>query len=93
MDKPISVGDLVVIVRASHCGSTASIGSIFRVTVIRKRRWGSVCEACRHVLPEGEWVAELAGDDSITELHRLKRIPPLGELEGVKTEEDIREPA
>lgn len=92
MDKPIQVGDLVVIVTPSHCGRTDSIGDMFRVTKIRPRR-GGVCEGCNQRFGPGQLIAESDRDSLITELWRLKRIPPLEELEGQRAEETLKEPA
>ena len=92
MDRPIAVGDLVVVVKATHCcGSLKNVGRVFRV--LEFRSYDGKCAACG-----------IAGDRSMLafarpkpsngySLFRLKRIPPLGELEGERTEENLREPA
>lgn len=93
MDKPISVGDLVMVIRHTKyanlcaCPSTA-IGHIFRVQDISKTP--SHCGRCMKPYP-AEWCAWDGG--VVYELTRLKRIPPLSELEGERTQEGIREPA
>lgn len=89
MDKPISVGDLVVVVRPG-CRDI-HIGLAFTVIDIQPYD-GRLCVSCgRHhgsgrkvyhglqTRDGGVWFAE----------SRLKRIPTLDELEGVKTEEQI----
>lgn len=88
--QPIAVGDLVVVARASACcGSTAWMGHTFKVT--RIGRSPTSCHKCDGRVgapaalgsPTGKWAG----------LDRLKRIPPLEELEGQRTEEKLHEPA
>jgi hypothetical protein len=91
MDKPISVGDLVVIVREC-CGVDSELGSVFRVSAISTLTTyhdegcgyfyrGLCVEADDGERPHG------------IPIHWLKRIPPLSELEGEKRDEKIKEPA
>ena len=94
-DKPISVGDLVQVVAPPLCpeGRDKWLGHIFTVRSIGSasmmpRPWCSYCGSRDHL--EGDVYAE----DLPTRwfpLPRLKRIPPLEELEGEKREE--KEPA
>ena len=91
MNKPISVGDLVVVVKASRCTCSfpSTYGHVFVVRRIVSTK--GICSACGALLPK-----ELAAfdDDRIGYgVHRLRRIPPLEELEGQRTEEKIHEPA
>jgi hypothetical protein len=89
VSEPIRNGDLVQIVRPSPCcGGGDSIGHVFEA-----REVGGThvrCAACGR-----RTMGPSAGDASgyYFPLTRLKRIPPLSELEGEKTQEDIREPA
>lgn len=85
-DKPISVGDLVVVVKPTLCCGQLgkSFGAVFRVSHIRERTY-SRCAHCGSsaitLLADG-WRAAIS-------LYRLKRIPPLSELEGEKRDEEI----
>lgn len=89
MSKPIAVGDLVQIVKPSPCcNSSTAVGHTFVVNRIDSSP--SMCKHCGEnifgasaVKPNGYW----------TLLSRLKRIPPLSELEGQRTEENLKEPA
>ena len=87
--QAISVGDLVQVVRSAPCcGPSKAIGWVFvveEIIVSQHQCWG-----CGHIsvpLPIANVGAQWF------HVSRQKRIPPLSELEGVKTEEDIREPA
>src|SRR5690348_13823936 len=86
MDKPISVGDLVQVVRTPKCGCTTTLGLIFRVASFTHEEW-TACGTCR-----AEGGSKVLADSSINspnggtygfETHRLKRIPPLEELDDV----------
>jgi hypothetical protein len=90
VNKPISVGDLVVVVRGVRCCGAGldSLGIIFRVT--RFLPYSSRCKYCGQ---EREGVVADSAMPFYFYDYRLKRIPPLGELEGERTEENIREPA
>ena len=103
MSEPIKVGDLVAVVkpgRARCCDG--GLGAIFTVTSIGKplRSNGGTgwsCSFCgrsgNFTAPDTDAVAE--GLEGVTGIpvRRLKRIPPLSELEGERTQEDISEPA
>lgn len=91
MDKPISVGDLVVIVKPRICGCMEPLGHIHLVKkIIMSRESGVKCIYCGDVQPQ----TLLADFGEVgTQLYRLKRIPPLNELEGLKSEEKLWEPA
>ncbi len=91
-DSPISVGDLVAVVRPMPCGCGDSIGWVYKVTKIAKQdHYTSGCRFCGKDYQVG--LLAYREDGCGADLYRLKRIPPLGELEGQRTEEDIREPA
>lgn len=98
MDKPISVGDLVVVVRYAKkfcgCGGKSNtIGRIFRVHDIRMSE-NRRCVDCNARKPDAI-VAYPENDPNnlIYTLDRLKRIPPLGELESEKNDSKLTEPA
>lgn len=88
-DRPIQVGDLVQVVR-SHCpGFEAEAGGVV-FTVVRLRPVPRpMCTRCGSFLTSGTVVAE-GGKDWRIPLQFLKRIPPIGDLEG--TSEDARRP-
>ncbi len=85
---PISVGDLVVIVRGNKCcGYASGLGVHFNVTKIYQH--SGHCKAC------GAFNSGLVADSerpTVTYLYKLKRIPPLSELEGVLAQNEIRHP-
>lgn len=90
MSEPIKPGDLVRIVR-SCCPRFVQGPAIFELRSI-VNLGVTKCMFCDAIIPEG---AEGTG-----EFHRigvpmpwLRKVPPLEELEGEKTQEDIREPA
>lgn len=91
MSEPIGVGNLVVVVRNAKCGCPVNNGRIAKVTSIRKVDF-TLCVMCGdrrkfngpYAISDGRYIAGV---------WRLKRIPPLSELEGQPTQEDIKEPA
>ena len=88
----IKVGDLVVVVKPSICsGLDDRIGHTYIVRDIDSWAEGGVCRWClgRH---QGFFYAYDENEDAFP-LQRLKRIPPLEELEGQRTEEKLKEPA
>ena len=98
MDKPISVGDLVQIV--AECCDPGTVRGRFGM-VLEISLGLFECEDCLHlersVQTNIEGLAQLPDEPfeafGWVPLAWLKRIPPLSELEGEKTQEDIREPA
>jgi hypothetical protein len=91
MDKPISVGDLVVVVRGMPCcgALTKRNGLFFKVSAISPDN-GAACDSCGKI--GGEMHAK--DENGLRfDISRLKRIPPLSELESEKRDEDLREPA
>lgn len=87
--KPIAVGDLVQVVKPTPCCGTdiEHVGHVFRVTGFQMLGFCKFCDF-RH----GHRSIRGHAHGSVRE-DRLKRIPPLDELEGVKTEETLKEPA
>lgn len=97
MDKPISVGDLVVVVRTC-CPKRDELGAHFRVASISAfmgGEWG--CKHCDAYGYDSKIIAEQhygpKRDSKHAPLGWLKRIPPMEELEGEKRDEKLREPA
>jgi hypothetical protein len=104
MSEPIKVGDLVVVVRSAAHNPNCGLGHVFTVTAIRERagrqpsgKYKARCSFCGWKGTRGQGAACLVADGSQIAngipLGRLKRIPPLGDLESQHTQEDIREPA
>lgn len=89
MEKPISVGDLVEVIRVAPCGCDLSLGNIFRVSTIRKSLSDFSCAYCAAKRPTATIVEREIG---VIELNRLKRIPPLSELEGADSWEELNTP-
>jgi hypothetical protein len=86
MDKPISVGDLVVVVRWAPCG--CCLGLIGKVSRILAPRALKLCLQCNHEWPLGTLAPAVVGDYGVP-VAWLKRIPPLDELESEKHDEEI----
>ena len=92
-DRPIAAGDLVVVVRnmrnPCQCGRSRIFTPIFMVSKISHST--SHCDGCLSIFPleECAWVE---GKNEVYFTYRLKRIPPLDELEGRCTEESLRQP-
>ena len=90
-DRAIAVGDLVQIVRArTCCAEHTGWGKCFRVAEIHDI--ALYCCYCKTELPKQVYAF---GEGSGAEIHRLKRIPPLDELESLDHEHklDVRQPA
>lgn len=90
MSEPIKVGDLVMVVKPPPCGCTRTVGWIF--TVQSFGRWTGYCNSCKSGYPISvmaesgiPWVLNTYAFS----LDRLKRIPPLSELDDVKQDEEI----
>lgn len=85
-DRPIQVGDLVCVVKV-HCDKQW-LNHVFQVTgitrAIRK------CYVCGH---QEEMDTATGLSHFYMPLAWLRRIPPLSELEGERTEEKLKEPA
>ena len=85
MDKPISVGDLVQIVKPKPCCGQYSLGFIFRVESINLAGW--FCSSCGF---SGEDPCALYSPAIGVGIARLKRIPPYDQLEHFRSEELLR---
>ena len=96
MTRPIRVGDLVYVKSPNRCCG-AHVGKTFRVLDIKNNnssRW--LCRVCSAggELSAGGIICAFGFDNDPSlsmPLGRLKRIPPLDELEGVRTEATMKE--
>ena len=95
MTRPIQVGDLVIIVRGHSCTMERYRGAIFRVAKIVPATGGGW--RCVHCKLNDQWGPEPGAywkeKGGSAPLSWLKRIPPLDELEGEKTQESLKETA
>ena len=92
-DKVISVGDLVQVVR-SCCEKVELVGIIYTVGVLHS--FHTRCQFCGQENKNVQHASSgmPASDTPIgLPVSWLKRIPPLSELEGERTEENLKEPA
>ena len=88
-NQPIAVGDLVQVVRSCCAVQDRWLGTTFVARAYTPRH-GSASYCCGKYNPGPYFTNDGCGGWA---QWYLKRIPPLSELEGVKTQEDIREPA
>ena len=89
MSEPIKVGDLVQVIKQASCGCHEHLGHVFVVEEVLPAWADGYCTKCRRtIIPSGEMVAAWP-DWGYTELSRLKRIPPLSELESEKNKEEL----
>ena len=88
----IKVGDLVMVVRKHPCTrcqfEDRLMGLIFRVAEIESVL-NTICE-CGAPLGRKPIAIKNAGSKRGVAVARLRRLPPLSELEGEKREEEIR---
>ena len=89
-DRPIAVGDLVVVAR-DCCGHW--LGRVFVAGEFMKTPRLECGECNWHSSATAVKVEHYIGRMWCMNLSWLKRIPPLSELEGERTEEQIKEPA
>jgi len=89
MSEPIKVGDLVVVIRGPYCcNSPERLGIHFTVKSIFTEQDATViCRYCRATRNGGSLVASTGLGYGIY-LSRLKRIPPLAELETQRQTEE-----
>jgi hypothetical protein len=94
MDKPISVGDLVMVLRSCDCKPERGYGTIFTVEAI-EAAYRFECIRCDRIIRDGRPLAfgRISKGPGYHPVAWLRRIPPLEELEGEKTQEKIKEPA
>lgn len=87
MSEPIKVGDLVVVVRPQVCcGSTKRLGAIFTAEYITGG--ANYCANCETKFSNSVDAWQRGMEWSMP-VDRLKRIPPLNELEGVDEKETL----
>lgn len=91
MNKPIQAGDLVQVIRPSACpvATSANLGHIFVVDAILTEKEANSCRYCGAQNHGDHLYAFEKGPYVAWGLRRLKRIPPLEELEGEKHDERI----
>ena len=89
-NKQIKVGDLVQVARWPCCGTW--VGYTGKVTALKID--SRCCKICRTDMGEDATYAyvDCGFNGGLVVLGRLKRIPPLSELEGQRTEETLRLP-
>ena len=91
--RAIQVGDLVQVVY-SHCDH--KLGAVGIVDGFYKgRKWAMDrlrCDLCKADVTPLDMTTATVGSDAWP-LAWLRRIPPLSELEGERTEEQLKEPA
>lgn len=87
MSGQIKAGDLVVVVKPSVCGCDKTVGVIFKVTGFTANHFYR-CVNCGH-----RWTYPRGGVEGYPgrqfDPRRLKRIPPIGELDDVKRDEEV----
>ena len=90
MSNDIKVGDLVQVVKPKACcgAVTEANGIVYEVRSISAHSWNCTFCGVYHQTDRAD-----GGDGHSLEVYRLRRIPPLSELEGQRTEEGLREPA
>lgn len=93
-ERPIQVGDLVVLVRYDHRCADVLLGKIYRVLRVPSIHPGICCPKCgeRDLATANSLIAGTSQHAALPQ-RWLKRIPPLSELEGQRTQEDMKEPA
>ena len=102
MSEPIKVGDLVMVVRGHSCAIELIGGVPFTVESIEPQIGGSWCNRCgeRNIAPESLYgatgvpkprvkVMKAKFPKGAMPLEWLKKIPPIGELDDVKRDEEI----
>jgi hypothetical protein len=91
MSNEIKVGDLVQVVKESPCavGGMKSIGMIFRVADMGPCTDEVGCRWCGGVHYPAETLMATKKLGWRVAAYRLKRIPPLDELDDVKRDEEI----
>ena len=91
-NSPIKVGDLVQVVRWDCCGSL--LGNVYEVTKYFDTSGYRVgrCKDCQKLVRINGRQAFKLSNGRIAYRNEIKRIPPLSELEGQRTEESLRLP-
>lgn len=99
MGKPISVGDLVMVVKPTLCcGKAGVIGKVFKVTEVFISRFNQ-CNICRRIFKDVKVAVDSSrfalpsGGGGSFQLSRLIRIDPPATGDSLPTRKDIKEPA
>ncbi len=91
MNRPIQVGDLVVLVRGHGCILERHVGRVFTVLgLVAPVGGGWHCTWChKDSAGPNEIAARINEKPGGIPLSWLKRIPPLSELEGEQSKEEL----
>ena len=90
-ERPIAVGDLVMVMRDA-CDCPIGESSFGDSGIVTEMGYSELfCNACEQDLGMCAWA--VCDNGLKYELHTLERIPPLDELESSKTDEPMKEPA
>lgn len=89
MSEPIKVGDLVQIVKPKPCCGGGTLGFYFFVEAIEPS--DGCCTDCGAFLFD-KLAALVPGEPGSVAVYRLRRVPPLSELEGERRDEKLTEP-
>lgn len=89
MSEPIKAGDLVMIVKPSQCtGLPDGVGTPFVVdSVVAKENVHGRCLNCGQSHRTSQFYA--SDGEVLWPFARLKRIPPLNELDAIKRNEEL----
>ena len=98
MNEPIKTGDLVVVVRPTPCcGHEIAMGSVYKAVFVGRVQME--CKCCGATLPAGTTIVAKSFRPNTAipgsfllfghTAERLKRIPPLEELETEKNREEL----
>lgn len=90
-ERPISVGDVVQVVKLPVCGCDLAMGWTFTVNGIFSGADGN-CSVCSAARGPDTVVAFSDPQLGCVEIWRVKRFPPFEELDGLETQEPIRQP-
>jgi hypothetical protein len=78
----IKVGDLVQVVRPRRCGCVGRLGKVFAVLSVHACVGNMKCAQCGEIYPAIAYAQDEIG--KTYDIERLKRIPPISELEGAR---------
>jgi len=83
----IKAGDLVIVIKPSHCcNSYGSIGLIFKTANLKRSKFG-ICECGAIDFNDNRYIGLVGGGFILKS--RLKKIDPLSELDDIRTDESI----
>jgi hypothetical protein len=88
MNNYIRAGDLAIVIRPNHCCGNGRVGAIVRVLPDTDRLPAIRCVHCGLVEPHSAATTVRIHDGYIWRF-RLKRIPPLAELEEVSQGDEV----